>query len=184
MKDRLGTKCIQCISGKFSLVPFEVEEGEFVFCEACGFSMLRHDVSDTEEKEGILVIDRLPAIRYPMQPRHTNQYGTIFGGIVMSLIDQSAAVEARKHGLHRWVTASVDRIDFLKPIRVGDTISLYTFTENTGTSSVTVNVQVEVERYEDGEVEIVCSARVTMVSVGPDGKPIPFSSPGTIRYKT
>jgi len=52
------------------------------------------------------------ALSVIMMPRDSNIYGTIFGGIILSYIDQAAFVEARRHGLHRWVTASVDRVDF------------------------------------------------------------------------
>ena len=54
------------------------------------------------------------ALSVIMMPRDSNIYGTIFGGIILSYIDQAGFVEARRHGVHRWVTASVDRVDFKK----------------------------------------------------------------------
>lgn len=116
-------------------------------------------------------------------PKDANQYGTIFGGVMLSLIDQAAFIESRKHGLHRWVTASIDRVDFLKPVRIGDTVSLYTRTIKQGTKSVQVGVEVEVDRYDTNVEEHVCSAAVSMVSVDPNGKPIPYSAPATIQYR-
>lgn len=169
--------CDNCPTGLLQPGPFDTKEGPFVFCEKCGYRK-------TSKSHDDITMSVKPAIRYPMMPRHTNQYGTVFGGIVLSLIDQSAAIESRKYGLHRWVTASVDKVDFLKPIRVGDTIDIYTETIDTGTKSVKVGIKVEVERYEDGKTEHVCQAKVTMVSVGPDGTPIPFKSPPTIKYKS
>ncbi len=107
-------------------------------------------------------------------------YGTVFGGIILSMIDQAALVEARLHGIHKWVTASFDRVDFKSPIRVGDTVSLYTRTEKLGTSSVTVEISVEVHRYDSNAIHEVTKAVVTMVSVGHDGRPIPFTEPSTL----
>ena len=107
-------------------------------------------------------------------------YGTVFGGIILSMIDQAALVEARMHGLHKWVTASLDRVDFKSPIRVGDTVSLYTQTSREGTKSLEVEVCVEVHRFDTNIVEEVTTAKITMVSLDADGKPIPFTEPSTL----
>jgi acyl-CoA thioesterase YciA len=115
-----------------------------------------------------------------MMPRDSNIYGTIFGGIILSYIDQAAFVEARRHGVHRWVTASVDRVDFEQPIYVGDVVRFITKTAKTGTSSVVVDIKVEAERFDSGDLVRVTEATLTMVSVNGDGKAIPFSGPSTI----
>ena len=107
-------------------------------------------------------------------PRETNQYGTIFGGVILSYIDQAGFVEARTHGNHRWVTASIDRVDFHAPVHLGDIVSFYTSTERAGTTSVTVKVCVEAERYENRKTVGVTQATITLVAVDADGKPIPF----------
>lgn len=114
-----------------------------------------------------------------MMPRDTNQYGTIFGGVILSAIDQAAFVEARRHGVHRWVTASVDKVEFTQPVHVGDLVTCLTRTTRTGTSSATVEVRVEAERYEGGETVRVTDAQLTMVAIGPDGRPVPMHSPPT-----
>lgn len=119
------------------------------------------------------------SLRVMAMPADTNQYGTIFGGVILSAIDQAAFVEARKHGLHRWVTASVDRVEFSQPVHVGDLITCLTRTIRTGTSSATVEVRVEAERYERGETVRVTEAQLTMVAIGPDGRPVPMTSPAT-----
>lgn len=119
------------------------------------------------------------SLRLMAMPRDTNQYGTIFGGVILSAIDQAAFVEARKHGLHRWVTASVDRVEFRQPVHVGDLVTCLTRTIRKGTSSVTVEVRVEAERYERGETVRVTEAQLTMVAIGPDGRPVPMTSPPT-----
>ena len=119
-------------------------------------------------------------LRAVMQPKDTNHYGTIFGGVILSLIDQAAFVEASRHGKHRWVTASVDRVDFKAPVMMGDIVNLNTFTLRTGIKSVTVGVEVEAQSHVNDRMASVTTATLTMVSVDQTGRPIPFSSPGTI----
>lgn len=120
------------------------------------------------------------ALRVVTMPRDTNQYGTIFGGVILSYIDQAGFVEARRHGVHRWVTASIERVDFKAPVHLGDTVNLLTRTVRKGTKSVTVEVSVEAERYESGSCTQVTTATMTMVSVDAEGNPIPFDSPPTV----
>jgi acyl-CoA thioesterase YciA len=121
-----------------------------------------------------------PALRVVMMPRDTNQYGTIFGGVVLSYIDQAAFIEARRHGTHRWVTVSVDRVDFTAPVCVGDVVVFLTRAERMGTSSITVRIRVEAERYLTGRSVHVTDALLTMVSVDADGRPVPFRDPPTV----
>lgn len=120
------------------------------------------------------------ALRTLLMPKDANIHGTIFGGVVLSLIDQASFVEARKHGMHRWLTASIDRVDFKKPIRIGDIAHLYTRTISTGSSSVLVEIRVDAERYDSGKIIEVTRAKSTMVSVDMHMKPIAFKSPSTI----
>lgn len=121
-----------------------------------------------------------PALRVVMMPRDTNSYGTIFGGVILSLIDQAAFIEARKHGRHRWVTVSVDQVDFHAPVQVGDVVALLTATKRTGTTSVKVCIRVESERYDSGTTIRVTEAELTMVAVDESGHPIPFATPATV----
>ncbi len=122
-----------------------------------------------------------PALRVVTMPRDANLYGTIFGGVIMSYIDQAGFIEARKHGQHRWVTASIERVDFHAPVHTGDVVSFLTTTESTGRSSVTVRVRVEAERFSTGQTALVTEAKVTMVAIDADGRPIPFDSPPSVR---
>jgi acyl-CoA thioesterase YciA len=119
------------------------------------------------------------ALRVVTMPRDTNQYGTIFGGVILSYIDQAGFVQARRHGVHRWVTAAVDRVDFKAPVHLGDTVNFYAATVRTGTKSVTVQIDVEAERFTNGERIPVTTATLTMVSIDSTGKPIPFRTPPT-----
>jgi acyl-CoA thioesterase YciA len=124
-----------------------------------------------------------PALRVVMMPRDTNSYGTIFGGVILSYIDQAGFIEARKHGVHRWVTASIDRVDFHAPVMTGDVVALLTATESMGTTSVKVKVRVEAERFESGETVQVTEARMTMVAIDGAGRPIPFRSPPSVQVR-
>jgi acyl-CoA thioesterase YciA len=123
--------------------------------------------------------DRRLALRVVTQPRDTNHYGTIFGGVIFSYIDQAGFVEAKRHGAHRWVTASLDRVDFTAPVLVGDVVSFYTATTRLGTTSVTVRVEVEAERFAGDQCVQVTTATISMVAVDAQGKPIPFRSAPT-----
>lgn len=120
------------------------------------------------------------ALQVVTLPRDTNPYGTIFGGVILGYIDQAGFVEARRHGAHRWVTASIDRVDFRAPVHLGDIVAFWTRTARTGTSSITVKVEVEAERYLNGDVVPVTEALLTMVAVDATGKPVPFRSAATI----
>ena len=107
-------------------------------------------------------------------PRDTNAYGTIFGGVIMSYIDQAGLVEAIRHAPCPWVTASIERIDFDAPVHLGDIVSLYTRTERLGRTSVRVAVEVEAVRRQTKAIERVTTATLTMVAVDGAGKPMPF----------
>jgi acyl-CoA thioesterase YciA len=120
--------------------------------------------------------ERTLALRIVTMPRDTNHYGTIFGGVILSYIDQASFVEARKHGTHdggRWVTASVDRVDFKAPVHLGDTVSFWARTVRMGTKSVTVQIEVESERL-SGECARVTVAVLTLVAVDSSGRPVPY----------
>ncbi len=122
----------------------------------------------------------LTALRAVMLPRDTNQYGTIFGGVILSYIDQAGFIEARRHGRHRWVTASIERVDFHAPVLTGDIVSFLSCTESTGRTSVRVQIRVEVDREATGRGTLVTEATLTMVAIDAAGKPIPFTTPPTV----
>lgn len=123
---------------------------------------------------------RRVALRVATMPRDTNPYGTVFGGVILSLIDQAGFVHARYHGVHRWVTVSIDRVDFKAPVHLGDIVTLSTRDRKLGTTSVTVCVEVLAERYTDGTEVPVTTAIITLVAVDEHGRPIPFRQPPTI----
>jgi len=67
-----------------------------------------------------------PSIRVVMMPKDTNAHGTIFGGVILSYIDQAAAVEAKRHGAAFIVTIAMREVVFHEPVYVGDLVSFYT----------------------------------------------------------
>lgn len=124
--------------------------------------------------------DRRLALRVVMMPRDTNTYGAIFGGVILSHIDQAGFVEARRHGQHRWVTVALDRVEFHAPVFTGDVVSYFTCTTRTGRTSVTVRVEVDAERYLTGDTTRVTEAQLVMVAVNAAGTPIPFNAAPTV----
>ena len=115
---------------------------------------------------------REPSIRVMLMPRDTNGHGTIFGGAILSHLDIAGAVEARKHTSHRVVTAAIDKVEFIAPVKVGDLVSFYTRTVETGRSSVQVAVDVEAERADGTGTVLVTEARAVYVAVDGDGRSV------------
>ena len=112
-----------------------------------------------------------PAIRIAMLPRDTNSQGTIFGGVILSYIDMAGAIEAHRHTeMDRFVTVAMREVIFHAPVFVGDLVSFYCETLKVGTTSITVRVVVEAERYgEPDEKARVTQAEVVYVAVDKDG---------------
>ena len=110
-----------------------------------------------------------------MMPRDTNAHGTIFGGVILSYIDQAGAIEARRQGLKFMVTVSMDKIVFHEPVFVGDLVSFWTETLRIGTTSITTKVVVESIRAGDPSQRVtVTEAQVVYVNMGPDRRPAPI----------
>jgi len=115
-----------------------------------------------------------PAIRVLMMPRDTNAHGTIFGGVILSYIDQAGAIEARRQGSRLMLTVSMDKIVFHEPVFVGDLVSFWTETLRIGTTSITVKVTCEAIRGTDLQKKVlVTEAQVVYVNVE-DGRPTPI----------
>lgn len=116
-----------------------------------------------------------PSIRLVMLPKHTNPDGDIFGGVILSMIDEAAAVEAQRQAHHRYVTVSMDSIQFHLPVKVGDVVSLWCKTIRIGKSSIRIHIDVLAKpRYSDDEYKVT-EATVTMVAIDDEGRPIPVA---------
>lgn len=113
-----------------------------------------------------------PAIRVLMMPRDTNAHGTIFGGVILSYIDQAGAIEARRQGSMLLVTVSMDKIVFHAPVHVGDLVSFWTETLRIGKTSITTKVVVKATRG-DGSASgvLVTEAQVVYVNLDDKRKP-------------
>ncbi|WP_243401605.1 acyl-CoA thioesterase [Leptospira ellisii] len=85
--------------------------------------------------------------RHIVMPDHANHYGTLFGGTLMSWIDMIAVMVAQRHCGKEAVTASVDRLNFIAPIEIGDHVVLRASVNYTGKTSLEVGVQVSKENH-------------------------------------
>src|SRR6476661_74964 len=124
-----------------------------------------------------MTLDRFPAIRLTMLPRDTNAYGTIFGGVILSYIDLAGGIECRRQSPKKFVTKAMREVVFVAPVYLGDLVTFYTRTMRIGTTSITVDVEVEAERLGLGgtkEIVRVTEAEVIYVAVGENGKPLPI----------
>ncbi|PTX63294.1 acyl-CoA hydrolase [Melghirimyces profundicolus] len=106
-------------------------------------------------------------------PPDTNHLGTIFGGKVLAYIDEVAAIAAMRHARNPVVTASIDSVDFLSPVKEGDIVNVEAFVSWTGRTSMEVYVKVMSEKGPGGDRRVTAISFVTMVAVGKDGKPVP-----------
>lgn len=122
--------------------------------------------------------DPHPAIRVSMMPADTNAHGTIFGGKILSLIDQAGAIGAHRLGIGRVVTVAMREVVFSHPVRVGDIVSCYAEVKRVGRTSVTVCVRVEAHRPTDTTRGVeVTKAEVVYVAIDDVGRPVPIQRP-------
>ena len=116
-----------------------------------------------------------PAIRVMMMPRDTNAQGTIFGGVILSYLDQAGAIAARKHGVGHVVTVAMESVEFKQPVFVGDVLSFHTDTIRKGRTSVRIRIQVIAERFEPPCNRVhVTTAEVVYVAIDEKRRPVPF----------
>lgn len=106
-------------------------------------------------------------------PPDTNSYGTLFGGKLMADIDDVAAIAAVRHARKNVVTASMDSLDFIAPVKEGDSICIESFVTWTHNTSMEVFVKAVTEDLITGERMVCTTAFLTFVAVDENGKPIP-----------
>src|ERR1035441_10386922 len=132
------------------------------------------DIPDPTGSNGRMTTELQPAIRVVMMPKDTNPMGTIFGGLILSYIDQAGAVEFRKHSDKKLVTVAMHEVKFLAPVLVGDLVSFYTETVKIGNTSLTARITVEAKRGQaPHETVRVTQAEVVYVAVDDRGNPVP-----------
>lgn len=105
-------------------------------------------------------------------PHHTNQLGNLLGGQLMHWIDICAALSAAKHNNRVCVTASVDRIDFHHPIKLGDAVELVASINRVFNTSMEVGVKVYAQNFREGTKIHSNTAYLTFVAVDNDGLPV------------
>ncbi|MFD2372032.1 acyl-CoA thioesterase [Brevibacillus sp. GCM10020057] len=120
-----------------------------------------------------------------VQPSDTNYHGTIFGGSMMAFIDEVAAISAMRHSRRPVVTASIDSIDFLSPVKMGHSICLEAFVSSTGRTSMEVFVKVISENLQTGERALTATSFLTFVALDEQGNPteVPAVVPETEEEK-
>lgn len=111
-----------------------------------------------------------------MLPQHANPAGNVHGGVIMKFIDDAAGVVAAKHARTNTVTASIDRLDFHRPVFIGNLLILRASLNSTGRSSMEIGVRVEAEDLMTGETKHIASAYLTFVSLNAEGRPSPVAS--------
>src|SRR5439155_4199231 len=107
-----------------------------------------------------------------MMPGDANNMGHVFGGVVLSMMDKTAAICAFRHSRASVVTASIDRVDVREPIHLGDLVIMKASVNYVGRSSMEVGVRVEAEELLTGRRRHTNSCYLTFVAVDKDGKPI------------
>ncbi|WP_290477709.1 MULTISPECIES: acyl-CoA thioesterase [unclassified Leeuwenhoekiella] len=113
-----------------------------------------------------------------MLPSHTNFSGKIHGGYILSLMDQIAFACASKHSSNYCVTASVDTVDFLRPIEVGELVVMKASVNFVGRTSMVVGIRVEAEDIHSGTIKHCNSSYFTMVAKDDAGNSVPV--PGLV----
>jgi acyl-CoA hydrolase len=112
--------------------------------------------------------------RYLLMPHQANPYGTAFGGVIMAWIDMVASLAAQKHAQREVVTAGIDSLAFLKPIRIGDHVVLDAVVTYVGATSMEVAVQVRREDPLTAEQALATTAYLTFVALDQNKKPVPI----------
>ena len=107
-----------------------------------------------------------------MNPQDTNPAGNVHGGVIMRLIDTAAGAVAVRHARSNVVTASIDRLDFIRPAFIGDLVTLKASLNYVGRTSVEIGVRVEAENLLTGDVRHTASAYLSFVALDRNGRPM------------
>ena len=114
---------------------------------------------------------RDPAIRVVAMPADANAYGDIFGGWLLSLMDNGAGLTAARRSKGRAVTVAMDGMQFHQPVKVGDEVSVYAEIERVGRTSMTIAVEAWRRARHQEESIKVTEAKFTFVAIDDQGRP-------------
>ncbi len=129
-------------------------------------------MTDKQAVENVRLPDGKPVLRVMPMPADANIHGDVFGGWIMAQVDVAGAIPAARRANGRVATVAVTSFLFKNPVFVGDLLSFYARVLKTGTTSVTVEVEVYAERMRlETEVVKVTEATLVYVATGPDRKP-------------
>jgi uncharacterized protein (TIGR00369 family) len=125
--------------------------------------------------------DSAVTLSQAMGPAHANLMGNVHGGEIMKLIDTAAGIAASRHAGGPVVTAALDQMSFLHPVRVGDVVFVHAAVNDVGRTSMEVGVRVEAEEVLSGRRTHTSSAYLVFVALDEHGRPRPVPSlvPGT-----
>ena len=118
-------------------------------------------------------------VRTIAMPADTNANGDIFGGWVMAHMDQAGGIAGVERAQGRVVTIKVDTMTFIKAMRVGDVLEVYTEVESIGRTSMKIHIEAWARRFETHNREKVTVATFTFVAIDNTGKPRPIPPEGT-----
>jgi len=113
-------------------------------------------------------------VRISAMPGDTNANGDIFGGWVLSRMDQAGGIAGVERAKGRVVTISLDGMTFIRPVKVGDVLEVFTEVESIGRTSMKIHVEAWVRRFQTHMQEKVTDATFTFVAIDDAGKPRPI----------
>ena len=128
--------------------------------------------TENPEPRGVLTV------RVSAMPADTNANGDIFGGWVLSRMDQAGGIAAVERARGRVVTIALDAMVFIRPVRVGDVLEVYTEVESVGRTSMKIHIEAWAQRFQTHHRDKVTDATFTFVHVGDDGRPQPIPREG------
>ncbi len=112
-------------------------------------------------------------VRLIAMPADTNANGDIFGGWVLSQMDQAGGIAAVERAHGRVVTIAVEAMTFIRPVRVGDVLCVYTSVDRVGRTSMKLHIEAWARRFSSHVREKVTDAYFTFVAVDENGRPRP-----------
>ena len=113
-------------------------------------------------------------VRTIAMPADTNANGDIFGGWVMSQMDQAGGIAGVERAQGRVVTVKVDSMTFIAPMKVGDVLEVYTDVESLGRTSMKIHIEAWAQRFQTTRREKVTDALFTFVAIDDSGRPRPI----------
>ena len=126
------------------------------------------ELADGDAPKGALTV------RVIAMPADTNANGDIFGGWVLSQMDMAGGIAAVERARGRVVTIKVDTMIFIRPVRVGDVLSVYTVVESIGRTSMKIHIEAWAKQFISHDLEKVTDATFTFVAINDHGRHGPF----------